>query len=609
MNRSASPLATARKACGPAFAATAFMSVFINLTMLALPLYSIQVYDRVLTSRNEGTLLMLTLIVIAFLALYGFLEYVRTGIQLRASILFDETLRRQLFDTLMRAEVAGISKLGPQTLRDADMLRDSISSGLVSTMFDVPWAPVFVGLCFILHPLLGVVALSGAIILFAFALLSEYVTRAGVREASVLAAESSQFAASALKGGEAVRGLGMGDTVAERWSSTQSLMIATQAATSERVAAVSAVSKFVRMLVQTAMLCAGAWLAIEQQISPGVMMAASIIMGRALAPVEMVVGQWKRIVALRGSYSRIDNLFAQLPAPEVGTELPPPSGKLDVENVVVVPPTGGRPVVKGVSFSVEPGEVIAVIGASGSGKSSLARALAGVWPLVQGHVRLDGADFAQWDPNRLGKHIGYLPQNVELFNGTIAQNIARLGKVDDAAVIAAAKAAGAHDLILRLPKGYDTQIGEGGAALSGGTRQRVGLARALYGDPKLIILDEPNANLDDEGDRALHRAVAEMKKAHRTVIVVTHKPQFLAYVDKILVMSFGLTLSFGPRDAVLQTLRGQRLTVAASNEQPKQASAPAGAQAKVQAPQATSPLAVPQLQATQQAMPRPANTA
>lgn len=570
MNRpSPTPLSLAVKACRPAFVSIAFISIFINLTMLALPLYSIQISDRVMNSRNAGTLVMLTLIVVVFLGLYGFLEYVRAGIQLRASILFDDIIRRSLFDGLMRTEVSGASRVGPQALRDAEMLREAISSGLVSTMFDVPWAPIFVGLCFLLHPLLGLVALLGAIFMFAFTWLSETLTNSSVKHASQLSAEASQFAASALKNGEAVRGLGMGDTISERWNATQNEVIATQAMTNERVAAINAVSKFVSMLVQTALMGVGAWLCIEQQISPGVMMASTIMMGRALAPVQMVVGQWKRIVALRGSYTRLQQIFTQLPEQLAGTDLPAPAGKLEVNNVVVVPPTGGRPVVKGVSFTAEPGEVIAVIGSSGSGKSSLARSLAGVWSLVQGSVRLDGKHFQEWDPNRLGKHIGYLPQNVELFAGTIAQNIARLAKVDDKAVIAAAKAAGAHELILRLPKGYDTQIGEGGAALSGGTRQRVGLARALYGDPRLIILDEPNANLDDEGDRALHRAVAEMKKAGRTVIVVTHRPQMLQVVDKILVMSFGLTLAFGPRDAVLQSLRGPNLAVAASNEKPR----------------------------------------
>lgn len=563
------PLSQAVKACMPAFTAIAFISVFINLSMLAMPLYSMQISDRVMSSRNAGTLLMLTIIVVTFLALYGFLEYVRAGIQLRASIVFDDVIRKALFDGLMRVEVSGASKMGPAALRDAEMLREAVSSGLVSTMFDVPWTPVFVLLCFLLHPLLGMVALFGASALFLFAWLSEKITSSSVKHASQLSAEASQFAASALKNGEAVRGLGMGDTISERWNATQNEVVATQAITTERAAAVTAVSKFVTMLVQTALLGAGAYLAIEQLVSPGVMMASSIMMGRALMPVQMVVGQWKRIIALRGSYQRLQQIFAQMPEQAATTNLPPPVGKLEVSNMVVVPPTGGRPVVKGVSFSTEPGEVIAIIGASGSGKSSIARSLAGVWPLVQGSIRLDDREYGAWDPNRLGKHIGYLPQNVELFAGTIAQNIARLAKVDDKEVIAAAKAAGAHDLILRLPKGYDTQIGEGGGLLSGGTRQRVGLARALYGDPRLIVLDEPNANLDDEGDRALHKAIADMKKAGRTVIVITHKPQMLAVVDKILVMSFGLTLAFGPRDAVLQSLRGPNMKVAANNEKPK----------------------------------------
>lgn len=552
---SQNPLNQAVKACMPAFVSIAIISVFINLTMLAMPLYSMQISDRVMTSRNSGTLIMLTLIVVMFLALYGFLEYVRSGIQLRASILFDTVIRRRLFEALMRTEVNGASKVGPVALRDVEMLRDSISSGLVSTMFDAPWAPIFTLLCFILHPLLGLVALVGALMMILFTLLTERITANSVKHTGQLSAEASQFAASALKNGEAVRGLGMGDTIAAKWNASQTELIGQQTFTNERVAAVTAVSKFVSMLVQASLMGVGAYLALNQQISAGVMMASSIMMGRALSPLQMVVGQWKRIVALRGAYTRMNQLLAELPLEMKSADMPAPTGHLDVQKVVVAPPAGGRPVVKGVSFSVKPGEVIAVIGSSGSGKSSLARALAGVWPLVQGKIKLDGAGYERWDPNQLGKHVGYLPQSVELFNGTIAQNIARLAKVDDKAVIAAAKAAGAHDLILRLPRGYDTQIGEGGAALSGGTRQRVALARALYGNPRLIILDEPNSNLDDEGDKALHRAILEMKKAGRTVIVVTHKPQTLQVVDKILVMSFGLTLAFGPRDAVLQGLR------------------------------------------------------
>jgi len=285
-------------------------------------------------------------------------------------------------------------------------------------------------------------------------------------------------------------------------------------------------------------------------------------MGRALAPVEQVVGQWKRIIAFRSAYRRLEELFQALPVTAAPTALPTPRGDIDVENAVVWPPAAGRPSVKGVSFSLKAGESLAIVGAAASGKSSMARAMAGVWPLREGVIRIDNAAYSQWDQNRLGKHIGYLPQDIELFSGTVADNIARLAKVDEAAVVAAAKAAGAHDVILRLPNGYDTPIGEGGVALSGGMRQRVGLARALYGDPRLLILDEPNSNLDEDGERALAHAMAMAKAAKRTVIVVTHRPQLLAHVDRILVMAFGKTLAFGPRDEVIAKMRGQRVVVA-----------------------------------------------
>jgi ATP-binding cassette subfamily C protein/ATP-binding cassette subfamily C protein EexD len=315
------------------------------------------------------------------------------------------------------------------------------------------------------------------------------------------------------------------------------------------------------MAVQTALLCAGAWLAIDQSISPGAILASSIVMGRALAPVEQTVSQCKRIISCWQSYKRLLALFQALPEAPATTQLPTPEGRLDVEKVVVWPTFATRPSVKSVSFALKPGESCAIVGASGSGKSSLAKALAGVWPVRDGHIRIDGGSYAQWDQNRLGKHIGYLPQDVELFAGTVAENIARLGEVDGDAVIEAGKAAGAHDAILRLPKGYDTPIGEGGLALSGGMRQRVGLARALYGNPALIILDEPNSNLDDEGERALGKSIEQLKADKRTVIVVTHRPAILNTADKMLVMSFGQALSFGARDEVIAKMRGNRVAV------------------------------------------------
>lgn len=569
---SPTPLSGAIRRCAPALAAAFVLSLFINATLLVSPIYSMQVYDRVLSSRNLGTLLFLTLIVGAFLTLYGLLEYARSGILIRAGAQFEASLRTPLFEALMRARQAG-APYGQQLIREAEAIREVVSTGTVATLCDLPWTPVFVLLCFVLHPLLGVVALLGALALFLLALATEYATKSSVEQTNRLAGNAHAVATSALRNCEVVRGLGMGDVTLERWSRAQSAAVALQAQASERGAALLAMSKFARLAVQTMLLCAGAWLAIDRQISPGTMMAAVIIMGRALAPVEQTVGQWKRIVTARAAYRRLQKLLQEFPAPAVATELPAPVGRIAVENIAVCPPTSKSPAVQSVSLTLEPGEILAVIGASASGKSSLARALCGVWPLAQGTIRIDGAAYTQWDATRLGKHIGYLPQDIELFSGTVSENIARLGPVDDAAVISAAKFAGAHEVILRLPNGYDTQIGDGGMALSGGMRQRVGLARALYGNPRLIVLDEPNSNLDEEGEKALGLALARLKVAQRTIVVVTHRPQILAHVDRLLVMSFGKVLACGPRDAVVARMRGGRVAAVETDTEQRAAQA------------------------------------
>lgn len=557
-----SPLGSALRSCYPALIATFVLSLFINASMLATPLYSMQIYDRVLTSRSVGTLTMLTVVVGMFLVLYGILEFARSGVLARAGLQFEGALRHPLFETMMQAELSPRHRCGQQVIRDAETIRDCIAGGTAAIACDLPWTPVFVALCFMQHLYLGIVALIGSVVLFSLALFTEFFTRVSVDRTNTLANEANRFVASALRNGEVVRGLGMGDIVLDRWSGAQSAVIEAHSIVIERGAAMHAVTKFARLAVQTSLLCVGAWLAIDRQISPGAMMAASIIMGRALAPVEQAVGQWKRVVGFRSAYRRLEELFEALPAQDAPTALPVPRGQIEVENAIVWPPAASRPSVKGVSFALNAGESIAIVGASASGKSSLARALAGVWPLREGVIRIDGAAYSQWDQTRLGKHIGYLPQDIELFSGSVADNIARLGHVDDAAVIAAATAAGAHDAILRLPNGYDTPIGEGGVALSGGMRQRVGLARALHGNPRLIILDEPNSNLDEEGEKALGQAMAAMKSAGRTVIVVTHRPQILAHVDRVMVMSFGKALACGPRDEVIAKMRGQRVVLA-----------------------------------------------
>jgi ATP-binding cassette subfamily C protein/ATP-binding cassette subfamily C protein EexD len=561
-----SPLSIALRRCIPALTATFVLSCFINLTLLVSPIYSMQIYDRVLSSRNTTTLLLITAIVLAFLVLYGILEYARSGILVRAGVTFETMLRRPLFDSMLRAELDPSLRQGQQVIRDAEQIRDTLSAGTAATLCDLPWTPVFILLCFLMHPMLGAIALVGGLLLLTLALVAEALSKSQHERMLKLHNDAQGFAAAALRNGEAVRGLGMGDVVTERWVGHQAAAVSAHAVAHEQSAALVALSKFARIAVQTAALCAGAYLAIEREISPGAMMAASIIMGRALAPVEQIVAQWKKVVGARSAYRRLQTLFAAAPAPADKMPLPAPTGTIDVEKLLVTPLGSRRPSVRNVSFRLEAGQSLAIVGASASGKSSLCRALAGVWPAQGGTIRIDGAALDQWDPNKLGKHVGYLPQDVELFAGTVAENIARLEQVDEIKVLAAAKAAGIHEMILKLPAGYETPIGEGGVTLSGGMRQRVGLARALYGNPRIILLDEPNSNLDEEGERGLAQAIAGLKADGRTVVIVTHRPQILAHVDKMLVMSMGTTAAFGDRAEVIERMRGARVSAVAPSK-------------------------------------------
>jgi ATP-binding cassette subfamily C protein/ATP-binding cassette subfamily C protein EexD len=540
------------------------MSVFLNLTLFVTPIYSIQVYDRVLSSRNVGTLVLLTLITGVFIALYGFLEYMRGGILMRGGARFNEVLANPVFETALSARLAGRESAANQALKDADTLRDGLSSGTLSSLFDAPWSVVFVALCWFMHPALGVVALIGALLILACAVLAEQATRSGLLDARVKAAEAGRFAQAILRNLEVVRGLGMGANVRAHWYDKQAATVASLTAAGERSSALIALSKSARMGVQAGLLCVGAWLAIDRAISPGVMMAAMIIMSRALAPIEHVVGNWNRIVAFRAAMKHLEDLMVAVPARPRPTALPTPKGNLRAEDLALVSPDGNL-ILRGVNFSIEAGQALAIIGPSGSGKSSLARALAGIWTPLKGTVRIDGATLSQWQPDSLGSYIGYLPQSVEFLPGTVAENIARLGKPDDEAVIAAARLAGVHETILRFPAGYDTQLAYGGAALSGGQGQRLALARALYGSPRIVLLDEPNANLDADGEAALTRAIAHMKTAGQTVIVITHRPQLLRHVDRVLVLGNGTTKMFGERDEVLAAIAGPTVKAMSSD--------------------------------------------
>jgi len=560
MRRERNPLTEALAATRPALRWAFGISVFVNLAIFASPLYSMQVFDRVLSSRNLGTLALLTLIVTVFLVFTGILEYARSGVLVRGGVRFHEMISKPVFELAMRAQLAGRPAVATQSMKDAETIREALASGTISTLFDAPWTLIFVGVCFLFHPVLGLVALSGAVLIFTCALLTEVATRDRLQEAGKHASDAQRFAGGSLRNAEIVRGLGMGAAVLERWLGAQSSALASQATASEKAAIYASATKIVRMGVQTALLGAGAWLAIDRLISPGVMMASMIVMGRALAPVEHAVANWKRISNARAAFRRLREVFTELPAAPAATVLPKPLGSVSVESLALKPAKGNATILRDVNFALDAGASLAIIGPSGGGKSSLAKALAGIWTPALGAVRLDGAALSHWDSQQLGASIGYLPQDIEFFAGTIAENIARLGAPDDEAVIAAAKAAGVHEAILKQPNGYQSVLGDGEVVLSGGMRQRIALARALYGNPCLVILDEPNSNLDAEGEAALARAIAQLKARKTTVIAVTHKPQLLRELDRVLLINAGKVQYFGDRDEVLAKLNGPKLT-------------------------------------------------
>lgn len=537
--------------CRNAFVATGVFSFFINLLLFASPLYMMQVYDRVLGSRNGTTLLMLSLIVGGLLVVMGLLEAVRARILARAGLRLDELLNRRIFSAVFRRSLKSPGGVPAQALRDLDTIRDFVGGGAILVFSDAPWAPLFLGMAFILHPMLGWVSLAGALFTLSLAVLNERFTRRPLKDAVGASLSAGAFAESSLRNAEVIEAMGMMPGIAHRWLARHHKSLALHRLAGDRGGVLLAVSRVSRMLLQSAILGVGAWLCINDQLTAGAIMAGSIIMGRALAPVELAVGQWKNVVNARGAWGRLKELLVEIPAADDAMPLPAPKGALSVEGVVAAPPGSKIPALRGVSFAIEPGEVLGVVGPSAAGKSTLARIIVGVWSTHAGMVRLDGAEIARWDREALGPHLGYLPQDVELFDGSVAENIARFSRIDPRAVVKAAMDAGVHDMILHLPQGYDTRIGEGGRALSGGQRQRLGLARALYGEPKLLVLDEPNSNLDTAGDEALVAAIAGARARGAAIIVISHRISILAAVDKVMVMNAGVIELFGRRDEVL----------------------------------------------------------
>jgi len=540
-----------RSLSGP-FSATVVFSFFINLLMLVAPLYMLQVYDRVLSSRNETTLIMLTIIAAGLLVVFGLLELIRSRVLVRIGWKLDEKLNADVFKAVFARSVMKGGGGNSQSLRDLDSVREFLTGQGLIAFCDAPWVPVFLAVVFMFHPLLGFVALAGAIIIFTLALSNEFATRKPLAEASKESVSADSFVTTSLRNAEAVQAMGMMPGILERWRKKHADVLSRQSLASDRAGAILASSKSIRMMLQVGILGTGAYLAIQREITPGTMIAASILMGRALAPVESAVGQWRGFIKARSAFSRLNELMLAQEDDRDPMPLPAPTGEISAENAVVVPPGTRTPVLRGVRFKIEPGETLGVIGPSGAGKSSLARALMGIWPVASGGIRLDGADIHDWDKTQLGPYLGYLPQDVELFEGTVAENIARFREVDPDEVVRAAKRAGVHEMILRLPNGYDTEIGASGQSLSGGQRQRVGLARALYNDVRVVLLDEPNANLDTAGEKALLNALAEMKKAGVTVIMITHRPPLLGTADKVLALDNGQVQAFGPRQEVLQ---------------------------------------------------------
>lgn len=539
---------------GRAFFFVAIFSFFINILMLASPIYMLQVYDRVLTARSESTLIYLSLIIGAMMLVMALLETIRSRVLVRVSGKMDQILGTKVFNAIFALNLRAPAANRSQSLRDLDSVRQFITSQGPFALFDAPWAPIFIGIVFLMHPLLGVVAIIGALILCALAFATEMATKKPLGEANGHAIRAASFAEASLKNSEVLAAMGMLPGIRRRWRASQEKALLLQSKASDSAGTISSFTKFVRMLLQSSMLGFGAYLALEQEITPGVMIAASIIMGRGLAPVEQAIGSWRSFVNARAAYHRLDDLLRNFPDEKETMELPPPKGALAVERVVAVPPGGSSPTIKGVSFALEVGESLALIGPSAAGKSTLARLLVGVWAPHAGSVRLDGADVYSWNHEQLGPHIGYLPQDVEIFDGTIKENIARFGNVDAKKVVEAAQLAGVHDMILRLPNGYDTLIGPGGIALSGGQRQRVGLARAVYGDPAFVVLDEPNSNLDSEGEAALATGLMRLREKRTTVVLISHRPSIMNHVDKILVLRDGLVEMFGPKQEVLTRL-------------------------------------------------------
>jgi ATP-binding cassette subfamily C protein len=542
------------KGMGGLFGTVALFSAVVNVLMLTGSLYMLQIYDRVLSSKSQETLLALTLLVAALYGVMGVLDYVRTRVAARIGATAQARLDGKVFNAVMRRSILANERSRPASgLKDLEAVQRFMSSPVLFAIFDMPWAPFFILLIYTFHPLLGHLALGGMALLVAITALNQWLTRKPEAEATLATLQGDNFAETVRQQGEMIQALGMRGAVQARWRTMRDRAVRAQLSSSDRVGQFSTISKTLRFFLQSAMLGLGAYVVLQGEMTAGAMIAGSILLGRALAPVEQAIGGWPLLLRARQGWAQLKTLLTSTPEETERTALPRPRAHLEVNQITVFPPEHQKASLRMLDFQLRPGEALGVIGASASGKSTLARVLTGIWRPASGSVRLDGAALDHYDADVLGRYVGYLPQDVALFDGTVAENIARLDPdPDPAAVVAAAKRAGAHEMILQLPHGYDTSVSAGGSRLSGGQKQRIGLARAFYGDPVLMVLDEPNSNLDAAGQDALNLAIRQAKSEGKAVIIMAHRPAGIAECDLILIIDGGSAKAFGPRDEVLK---------------------------------------------------------
>jgi ATP-binding cassette subfamily C protein EexD len=582
-------LQAALRACRSSFLSVGFFSLFVNTLMLAPTFYMIQVSGRVVPSSSTSTLIMLTLILTVLMVTLGSLEWVRSRIMVRISNRLDILLSRDVYRASFRKALSsGGMDASAQSLNDLTSLRQFLTGSGLFAFFDAPWLPIYTAVMFLFHPWFGWMTVGAAVVLVFLAYLNHRYTSNALAEANKQSITANLHTTKNLRNAEVIESMGMLDTLMSRWATRQRRVLVLQSAASDQGGILTSVSKTFRNWAQSMMLAAGAYLVITHEINPGLMMAGSLLLGRALSPIDQMIGSWKGFVAARMQYQRLNETLEKLNAEPERMSLPDPEGHVQVESLVVAPPGAKAPVIRNISFVAPAGSIVGIVGPSAAGKSTLARALLGIWSPQHGKVRLDGADISAWDKRELGPHLGYLPQDIELFEGSIGDNIARFAKVDPEQVVLAARIAGVHELILQLPDGYDTVIGTDGVNLSGGQRQRIGLARAVYGSPRLIVLDEPNSNLDEVGERALGVALQKIKETGATVFIISHRPNILSRLDRIMVLNAGTLSMYGARDQVIAELaqqqakaQGQAQPQAQGQAQPRVApTAPGEAQSK-----------------------------